>query len=301
MIETPAEQPPLLPPLQRHQQLETDTFCTTCGYNLHGQPVTRDPQLGLFVCRCPECGAHHPAGVGVTAASAWTARLATALLALWVLIVINAFLWICIGLGALTVSHIEIFTWSKLIAPDGREVEYMEVPASTATGTGASWTTVYKGTTQPAVGQQRNVRTLEHPHNEDLRWRWRFMVMNAVLAAGTALVSGALLVVFIWHWPRRRYWLAMLLPFVIASFVVAMFYVTDTDDEYGAVRGWIVSRSMEYAALEAVCLAIGILIGRSAARGLLRMFIPPKPRQHFAFLWRIDGKTPPAATAIGAS
>jgi hypothetical protein len=294
MIETPVEQPAMpLPPLQRHQQLEIDTFCTTCGYNLHGQPVTRDPQLGLFVCRCPECGQHHPAGVGVTAASVWSARLATALLALWVAIVVNAFIWISIGLGALTVSHIEMFTWTKLIAPDGREVEYMEVPASTGGG-GGLWTTVYKGTTQPAVGQQRTVRTLEAPRSEDFRWRWRFMVMNAVLAGGTALLSGALLVVFIWHWPRRRYWLVMLLPFVIATFVAAIFYVTDTDDEYGAVRGWIVSRSMEYAALEAACFAVGIWIGRPAARGLLRMFIPPKPRQHFSFLWRIDGKTPPA-------
>ena len=31
------------------------------------------------------------------------------------------------------------------------------------------------------------------------------------------------------------------------------------------------------------------------ARTLLRMFIPPKPRQHFAFLWAADGKTMPAA------
>jgi hypothetical protein len=172
-------------------------------------------------------------------------------------------------------------------------VEYVEIPAATA-GAGAAWTTVYKGTTQPAA-QTRNVRTLENPRNEDLRWRWRFMVMNLLFAGGTALVSGALLVAFVWHWPRRRYWLVMLLPFVIAAFVVAIFYVTDTDDEYGDVRGWILSRSMGYAALEAACFAVGIWIGRPVARGLLRMFVPPKPRQHFSFLWRIDGKTPPAA------
>ena len=28
-----------------------------------------------------------------------------------------------------------------------------------------------------------------------------------------------------------------------------------------------------------------------------RMFIPPRPRQHLNFLWRIDGKTPPVPPA----
>ena len=110
-----------------------------------------------------------------------------------------------------------------------------------------------------------------------------------------------LLVAFVWHWPRRRYALVMLLPFAIAVCVVGIFYLTDGDDEYGGLRGWILSRSLRYAAVEAACFALGIWIGRPVARGLVRMFIPPKPRQHFAFLWRIDGKTPPMVTGVGAA
>jgi hypothetical protein len=299
MIEAEVDErstPQELPPLQRYQHLEVDTFCTGCGYNLHGQPVTRDMNLGIFVCRCPECGQHHPAGVGVTAASVWMSRAATALLALWVLIVLNAFFWICIALGAITVSHIEMVTTTKMIAPDGREVDYAEIPtAPTAGGGGASWTPVYKGTTQPAP-EHRNIRTLDKVSGQDLRWRARIFTFNVILAAATALVSGALMVVFLWHWRRARYALVLLLPFVIAAGVAALFYANDMDDEYERLRGWILSRSMGYAALEAASLAIGMLLGRPAARGLLRMFVPPRPRQHFAFLWRIDGKTPPPAT-----
>ena len=78
----PASSPPAPPapaptgsPLQRHQQLHVDAFCTGCGYNLHGQPVTRDERTGIFLCRCPECGQYHAAGLGVTAASAWAAQV----------------------------------------------------------------------------------------------------------------------------------------------------------------------------------------------------------------------------------
>src|SRR6185369_4270298 len=76
-------------PAERPVQLETDAFCVECGYNLHGQPVTRDQRLNLLVARCPECGQHHPAGLGVTATKLWLQRFASLLLFAWILIVIT--------------------------------------------------------------------------------------------------------------------------------------------------------------------------------------------------------------------
>jgi hypothetical protein len=221
-------------------------------------------------------------------------RLATVMLTLWVLIVANAFFWGCIALGGLTTMHVEMLTTTKMIAPDGREVEYAEIPATTPTA-GTAWTPVYKGTTQPAA-KFRNLRTLDQPRGQDLRWRTRFLAFNVVLAGVTALVAGLLLVVFMWHWRRRRYLWVMLLPFLVAVGVVAFFYLDDWDDAYGELRGWIWSRALAYAVLEVALLGVGILIGRRVARGVLRMFIPPRPRQYFAFLWYVDGKTPPPAT-----
>jgi hypothetical protein len=311
VIETPTEETPPTAPLERHQYLEVDAFCTNCGYNLHAQPVTRDARLGIFVCRCPECGQHHPAGVGVTASSVWMRRIASGLLVFWVLVVLNAFFWLSVAFGGLIITHIEVLTTTEMVAPDGRLVEYIEVPPPAAAGgaaggaaampaaAGTSWVPVYKGTTQPVQTHER-VRTTNFPNpnpnpNQPVDWRLRYAAINAMTAACIALVGGVLLVVFLWHWPRRRYLLVMLIPFVAAAGALGLMWLFDAGNEYRNVRGWMTRSAAAYAALGAASLGVGILIGRPIARGLLRMFIPPKPRQHFNFMWHIDGKAPPAA------
>src|SRR3954470_4746813 len=115
---------PPVKPAEKHARLETDTFCVECGYNLHSQAVERDERLGIFVCRCPECGAFHPAGTGITAVSTWMSRLATGLLIVWAIFVLHAIAWICFALGALPILHIDSFSYSAMVAPDGREVEW---------------------------------------------------------------------------------------------------------------------------------------------------------------------------------
>src|SRR3954453_15877769 len=123
MTETATDPLPPLKTAERHVRLETDTFCVGCGYNLHSQEVTRDQRLGIFICRCPECGRFHPAGTGITASRPWISRLATAMLVFWVLIVLFAIFWIVMGLGAAEVAHVEQFTYSRMETTDGREVE----------------------------------------------------------------------------------------------------------------------------------------------------------------------------------
>src|SRR4051812_6127348 len=111
MTDTLIDPLPPLKPHERHPVLETDVFCLNCGYNLHAQPVTRDERLGIFVCRCPECGRFHPAGAGVTAAGLWAGRLATAALTCWVLVVLFSVFWIILGIGAVAFAHTDAFTY----------------------------------------------------------------------------------------------------------------------------------------------------------------------------------------------
>src|SRR3954464_13465182 len=111
MSDTITDPLPKLPPVRQHMRLEVDTFCVECGYNLHGQTVNRDERLGIFVCRCPECGRFHPAGVGVTATNVWLRRLATVLLAFWVLVVLFGLFWVVMGMGAVQVSFVEDMTY----------------------------------------------------------------------------------------------------------------------------------------------------------------------------------------------
>jgi len=37
-------------------QIRADRACIACGFNLHGQPVHKEPHYGLAIARCPECG-----------------------------------------------------------------------------------------------------------------------------------------------------------------------------------------------------------------------------------------------------
>ena len=288
-----------VPPLQRQGQIETDTFCDGCGYNLHGQPVARDPRLGLMVCRCPECGGWHAAGKGTTAASLWLSRVATLALVLWVQFVLFAAFWLCMGLGAVQVVHVDEFSYRHWVAADGRDVERSNVINPGAGQTG--W--VYKGTTQPA-NPTRLVRRPDPPADDMLnaaRRREQLIIGSVILTVSDlalGIVGGMLLVTFFWHWKRQRYRFVLLLPFAVAGVVLAGMFVLD--DDYDAIRGWAVSRVFTHAALQAMFMYVGILIGRPMARGLLRMIIPPRPRQVFAFLWRADGKPMPGAAPASA-
>jgi len=78
---------------------------------------------------------------------------------------------------------------------------------------------------------------------------------------------------------------------MIAAGFVIMSYVTD--DSYYHIYSWCVKRALIQMAIQCTGLFLGILVGRSLARAFVRTIIPPKPRQLLAFLWRIDGKTPP--------
>lgn len=49
--------PPTQPPSpQRVSVLIGDRFCATCGFNLVGQTVVREPHYHMLMVRCPECG-----------------------------------------------------------------------------------------------------------------------------------------------------------------------------------------------------------------------------------------------------
>jgi len=286
------EPPPKPVPLQRQGRIETDTFCEHCGYNLHSQPVTLDERLGIRVARCPECGHFIAAGRATSAASLWLSRVATLALAFWVLVILFAIVWLCIGLGAVQVVHVEEFSHHRMVADDGREVVWTNVP-------GAGSMSVYKGTTQPA-GAVRHVRVagMRPVQNaQDAKWRREQFIIGSIILTlsdiGLGVVAGVLLVTIFWHWKRGRYRFVLLLPFAVAAVVLAVMFV---DDAYAEIHGWMTSRVLMHAAIQATFLWLGILMGRPMMRGVLRMFIPSRPRQVFAFLWHADGKAmPPAA------
>jgi hypothetical protein len=67
---------------------------------------------------------------------------------------------------------------------------------------------------------------------------------------------------------------------------------------YEFIRGQCHQRALSQTAVQSLGVVLGIFLGRPIARTLVRMLIPPKPRQALTFLWTIDGKTPSINSGI---
>lgn len=280
-----------LPP--RHAHLQADAYCEHCAYNLRGQPIHRDEVLGLVVCRCPECGRHHPAGYGRGLTSAWGRRAAELLAVLWVLIVLALLVLAGIGMGATQLMHVHAMSYSRMVATDGREIVYHEVTPGTHH-------LVYAGTTQPARASRiGHVRTLTLPTGFPSEYRPPWWVPLAILgfAASVSLPAGILMANLLWYWPRPQLLLTLLVPFLAAGVLSGMIWLDD--GYYVEIRAWGISRLFFWALVQAGFMYTGIVIGRPVARLLLRILVPPQLRRSLAFLWLIDGKRPRETTAHG--
>ena len=106
------------------------------------------------------------------------------------------------------------------------------------------------------------------------------------------ILRGAALSCLLYHW--RRFWhvalMIVLPPAMLALWVGEVFL----EPEYYLPR---LQAGLACALITAAAMmvggAIGVLIGRPIGRGLLRVLLPNRPRQLFAFLWRRDGKEMP--------
>ncbi len=259
-------------PLVRHGQIEVDTFCTRCYYNLHGQTVTLDDRLGFPICRCPECGQFHPAGVGVSASSIWTRRFATALLISWSVFVIVTTLAILLAIGGTAASSVGVYesgTYVKVANPGPRNF-------GRSNRSNEEW--VY--TLRPVLGSDAEV---DPPAST--------ILFISSISLGLGFVLGWLCVTFLWHWPGRRYYLCLLLPIIPAGLLMMVYR---NSNEYRLILGECLGRVGCQAALASLGIAIGVVVGRAISRTLARVIIPPKPRQAIAFLWKVDNKPLPA-------
>ncbi len=238
-----------------------------------------------MVCRCPECGRFHSAGHRTTATSVWLGRFAGGLLLLWVLIIASAFLLAGITFGAIQFTHIDLYTYMITIGPDGRRVMWSQNAAGS--------TYVYEDDKTPAV-VSRSVYTLVPPTDPRYRFNrgWEDLILINLLSIGSGFAAGVLLVVILWHWQKRRYGWVLAVPLIASACVLGTIYLFS---DYDFIRGWATRRVLYHAALQCASISLGILLGRPIARAVVRIFIPPRPRQYLAFLWRADGKPMPLA------
>jgi hypothetical protein len=252
--------------------LQTDIFCEGCGYNLYSQVVTRDDRLNLLVCRCPECGRFAAAGQGSTIGRVWLNRFGTSLLVGWVM-----FLFCGFGLATLFMG---IFPYSHL-----RNFSHWQSDESPNAGTGMRSHYYY------AVGSNR--RSYDDAAGDDeMRGEWIEMYMTIAAAGILAFLVGIFNAVFFWHLKSNTRMVALVFP-LIAFVGASMCWLLDYMSRF--LHGWGMTRLGAYLLLESICVMAGVVAGRTIARAILRWFIPPKVRQHLAFLWTVDGKKAPVA------
>jgi len=248
--------------------IQTDTFCENCGYNLHTQAVVRDERLGLLVCRCPECGRHAAAGRLTSASRVWLNRFGTGLLIGWVLFLLTLFALCSLFLGLAAYGH---------LMQDVR-FESFQRPAPNRPGQ------FYPMMRYTLRGDSRSGM------ENDIEWQRRELFERALLIGVTALlglVAGGLFAVLLWHLDGWRRALG-LLPALVGCGWSAVAWLNDPMTVW--IREWGLRRLTFVCLGESAAIAAGIFLGRPVARGLLHILLPPKLRQHLAFLWAVDGK-----------
>lgn len=288
-------------PLQRHGVIQADQFCP-CGYNLHGQRIERDERLGFQIVRCPECGNFQPAGHGSTAMRPWLSRLAAGLLVLWILFLL--------GIAAAAVG---IFTGMSFAGIE-MHTQWVQFDGSTNRPLAQTWdpntqTSVYTyldtGETFTDGTQIRwEMRHVprNHPwavaHRENNGWGSSEppTLFYILFYGGLALIAFSLGVgqsAALWHLRGWRRWLpmAVILPLPAAFLLISL----ADGNMYADVSGLVLMIGGLHLGLAAVCYATGLLVGRPIARFVVKLLVPPRPRQMLAFLWHADGKQLPAA------
>lgn len=259
--------------------VELDRFCTGCGYNLRTLPVHRDQATDILLIRCTECGKFQPANDATTVARPWLHRISGIFLGVWMLVLTVVFIQLNVLQGVISFGTLEeLTTW--------REIDGSTTSASTAprTITVNGMTIVYAGN----VRIRGNTSYIPSPRENfsDYGFFMTLMISGSFLLA--FIVSTGAVVVFP-HWPRVAYAaVALSMPVIIGGIVT-----------YGWSQGapLLLGWGLRYTALHAGVQMLGGLtgafIGRSAARLVVRVFLPPGVRPRLAYLWHADGKPYP--------
>ncbi|HRJ50199.1 MAG TPA: hypothetical protein PKU91_06680, partial [Phycisphaerales bacterium] len=117
-------------------ELTGDRACVSCGFNLAGQQIVREPKYGLALVRCPECSTAAALNE-YPSLGRWYGRLAFLSAALYLFVLLGMYLATCgimAGIATAT-SHDRIRAAARIIAQDHKK-QYDAAVLAAAAGTG---------------------------------------------------------------------------------------------------------------------------------------------------------------------
>ena len=270
-----------------------DRLCTTCHYNLIGQPVLREGHYNLLVVRCPEC-ATMASLQEYPQLGRWANRWAIFLSVIWIIFLLA---FAAGGLG-MTIGMSGGFTEQAVSHFENELENHWEAwhlrayPGITINNRWWSpddyeeWARLHPPSTMLVeLGGAKMM--LARPE--------LLLYMFPMFAAG---VMGILWSVALVH-RRRLTMLAMsigLLMLVGTVFGSIWWQIVEFPANSFDDIAWM-ELGMPLMATELLAcwglFTIALLLGRNVARGLVRVMLPPGLRKPLSVLWLTDGLTPP--------
>jgi hypothetical protein len=107
------------------------------------------------------------------------------------------------------------------------------------------------------------------------------------------LLAGMGMAVFLSHLKRR--WVAVLA--VVPLLALLVVYYEDRDHWKANMEGYFLYRLGLEFGLQCAGLAVGVMLGRPVARGVLRVVLSRRMLQYVRVLWEVDGKAAPGIKA----
>lgn len=295
-------------------ELTGDRTCVSCGFNLAGQQIVREPWYGLALVRCPECSTAAALNE-YPSLGRWYGRLAFLSAALYLFVLFGMYLATCgiVGGIATAINDDHIRAAARIIAQDHKK-QYDAAVLAAAAGTGptppaipgqltgweydmislAWWETADRSRALSAV-------SVTNLASSGGGWYLQLSAFSLVAAAAGVVWSVGLCGV-----RRRRLWLvASLLAFGTGVIIVLIRADSRTLAPFQATYAYNLAQQMagygSFMAIAGMLLALlfaGMLVGRTIARAVFRFVMPPRHLGLLAFVWTCDGLPPPPSLPI---
>lgn len=298
-----------------------DRLCARCGFNLHGQPITREPHYQMLAVRCPECSTmaslqEYPV-LGV-----WAQRFGLVLALGWALVALLASFLTGVSIYGISEGAAGVATTpaARQIGEAFAQYRALHLDTTNASPLYSSSNSWYVSDREPADNwidpdwlAGLDLATLTGPTP-----RSRYNPRAAAVFIPAVLVAAAWGVVWSVLLLHRRVLgrtITTAIIFAAAGAFVVLTHSGSPQDSDGfgvwstGTWGWgvparnLAARMYGLApALVTLTLAFGAFTlghayGRPVVRGVLRLLLPPRLRGPLAVLWHIDGLPSPPTRA----
>lgn len=273
-----------------------DRLCVRCGFNLFGQLIVREPRYGLVIVRCPEC-ATVAALQEYPSLGKWANRWATLLGGLWLLVMIAGGLAMAGAITGFSVGGASAGAdryQDAIVAAHQRTLD--------AAGPQPKPTSVFLGgwaQIDPAWWAEQDAAALLRECG-GLRGAARNALPVWIPEGFVVFAFGAMISVALLHLRRRWAVLVALAPLCIAAVLCTIAHFGDLAEASHYLSGSIIAQvelgprlMVVGLAVGAAALVAGAWAGRSIARGLVRVLLPPRLRNAVSRLWIAEGLNPP--------